>query len=310
MNIKRILVDMDPMSEQQPALTRAITLAKKFDASIELFLVVYNSSLMVEWFFDNEQLEKVKLAYIKTKQRWLDTFVSKVAEAKIPVSVDVRWHKPIYEGINKKVKESNADLVIKSTHRHPTINKIFFNPNDWQLLKSCPVPLLLAKQNCSDEYSHIMAAVDPTQSHGKPEGLDKVILDTTIDLSEALSATAHVTHCYEPIGTTMWRGVEANSPGLGLSFDEYGDYFEQLKIFQNEQFTNILSSYNFDEENKHLESGDAVSLLPELVDKNNIDLLIMGTTYRTGLLGSTAEKILDNIHCDILAVKPEDFETL
>ena len=68
MDIKRILVDMDPMSEEQPALTRAITLAKQFDASIELFLVVYNSSLMVEWFFDNEQLEKVKLAYLKTKQ--------------------------------------------------------------------------------------------------------------------------------------------------------------------------------------------------------------------------------------------------
>ena len=310
MDIKHILVDMDPVNEQQPALTRAITLAKKFDASIELFLVVYNSSLMVEWFFDSEQLEKVKLAYLKTKQRWLDTYVSQVADAKIPVSVDVRWHKPIYEGINKKVKESKADLVIKSTHRHPAINKIFFTPNDWQLLKSCPVPLILTKRDCSDEYSNIMAAVDPTQSHGKPEGLDKVILDTTIDLSKTLSATAHVTHCYEPISSKMWQGVGANSPGLGLSFDEYEDYFDQLQTFQNEQFTNILSNYNFDEEDKHLESGDAVNLLPELVDKNNIDLLIMGTTYRTGLLGSTAEKILDNIHCDIMAVKPKDFETL
>lgn len=309
MDIKHILVDMDPMNDQQPALTRAIILAKKFNASIELFLVVYNSSLMVEWFFDNEQLEKVKLTYIKTQQRWLDTYVSEVADAKIPVSVDVRWHKPIYEGINKKVKESNADLVIKSTHRHPAINKIFFTPNDWQLLKTCPVPLLLAKQDCFDEYSHIMAAVDPTQSHGKAEGLDKVILDTTIDLSKVLPATPHVTHCYEPISSTMWQGVGANTPSLGLSFDEYADYFEQLKSFQNEQFTKIVSSYNFDEENKHLESGDAVNLLPELVDKNNIDLLIMGTTYRTGLMGSTVEKILDNIHCDILAVKPEDFDT-
>ena len=34
MGIKHILVDMDPMNEQQPALLKAISIAKRFNASI------------------------------------------------------------------------------------------------------------------------------------------------------------------------------------------------------------------------------------------------------------------------------------
>ena len=310
MNIKHILVDMDPTNDQQPALTRAISIAKRFNATIELFLVVYNSSLMVQWFYDEEQLEKVKQEYLKSKQRWLDTFVSQVVDAKVPVTADVQWHKPIYEGIIQKVKQSNIDLVIKSTHRHPAINKIFFSPNDWQLLKTCPVPLLLAKQDSSKDFANVMAAIDPCQSHGKPEGLDKIILDTTTELSQVISATPHAAHCYEPIELNLWQGVGMNYPGYGVALIEHGDYLEESRKHQNDRFDSILSNYTIADSNKHLVKGEPDKLLPEIVEDYDIDLLIMGTTYRTGLLGSTAEKILDSVHCDILAVKPEGFEHL
>ena len=313
MNINHILVDMDPTSDQQPALDKAITLAKRFNASIELFLVVYNSGIKNQWFLDSEQLEKIKQSYIKSQQRWLDTYVNEVVNAQLSVSADVRWHKPIYEAIIDKVKESNADLVIKSTHQHPTLSKVFFNPNDWQLLKACPVPLLLAKQRTNDNYDHIMAAIDPTQSHGKPEGLNKIIMDTTKAWSESLSASAHVAHCYESLELQMWQniGIDSSAYGIGsgLTAEEYQNYKEQLDSRQTERFEKMIEASGFSEENKHLESGTAVEMLPELVNRNNIDLLVMGTTYRTGLLGSTVEKILDNVNCDILAVKPDGFET-
>ncbi len=310
MNIKHILVDMDPTSDKQPALSRAIDLAKKFNASIELFLVVYNNSLMLQWFLEEEQLERMKQSYLQSKQRWLDTFVSEVVDARIPVSIDVRWHKPIYEGIIQKVKDSNADLVIKSTHRHPKINKLFFSPNDWQLLKTCPVPLLLAKQDIPDGYNHVMAAIDPTQTFGKAEGLDKVILDTTTDLADILSATGHVCHCHEPVERQLWPSVGANDPGLGLSFNDIDNLTNDLQNNLKKSFDDITENYPFDEENKHLVSGDAIDELPNIVDANKINLLVMGTTYHTGLLGSTVEKILDNVHCDIWAVKTEDFELI
>lgn len=312
MKINHILVDMDPTNDVQPALSRAITLAKSFNASIELLLVVYNSSLMTQWFWNEKKLEDVKQHYLASQKRWLDTYVSEVVNANIPVSIDIKWYKPLYRCIINKAKQCNADLVIKSTHRHPAINKHLFTPNDWQLLKACPTPLLLTKAKTAPIYSHVLAAIDPTHSHGKPEGLDKVILDTTVELSETIGATPAVAHFYKPIEPELWQGIGDHSIylGYGYSFVDHGDYLKQLREHHQKQFDTILEPYNFSDENKHLQPGAADQLLPEIVEDNDIDLLVLGTTYRTGLLGSTAEKILDKVSCDVMAVKPEGFELL
>jgi universal stress protein E len=305
---------MDPTTKHQPALSRAIVLAKQFNASIELLLIVYNSGLMGQWFIDDERLEKIKTGIINSHKRWLEVYVKEVTDAQIAVSVDVRWHTPIYEGIINKIKDSNADLLIKSTHQHPKVNKVFFTPNDWQLLKACPIPLLLAKAETENQYTGIMAAIDPTHSHGKTEGLDKVILDTTTSLANTLSASAHVAHCYEAVALPIWPGI-GSSPldmgtGLGLSPVEYEDYVKELNNQHTEQFEKMISEYDFATESKHLQEGTASDVLPKIVDDNDISLLVIGTTYRRGLLGTTAEKILDNVNCDIFSVKPEDFIVL
>ena len=47
------------------------------------------------------------------------------------------------------------------------------------------------------------------------------------------------------------------------------------------------------------------------VRKHQIDLLVMGTVCRTGLsgffIGNTAEKVLGNVDCSVLTLKPEGF---
>ena len=308
MNIKHILVEMDPDTEHQPALEKAIALAKTFNATIELFLVVYNKSLVIEWLWNDEQQEEAMSAYIQSKKRWLNSYVDQVVKSEISVSTDVSWHKPLHQGILKKIASSNADLLIKSVAHPRTLEKILFTNDDWQLLKTCPVPLLLVKQTSQSDYQHIMAAVDPTQSHDKSEGLDKVILGTTMELSDVFSATPSVAHCYEPIDIQLWQGVGFYAPNLGLTFENYNDYIDQMTSTQNKQFEEMIEKYDFNEDNVYLESGSPVYLLPELVENHKIDLMVVGTTYRTGLLGSTVEKILNNVNCDILAVKDADFK--
>ena len=305
MNINHILVDMDPTQSQQPALKKAITLAKYFDASIELFLVDYHSGLVANWFYKESILEELKINFLASKRRWLDTYINEVLDIGLTVSTDVRWHKPIYEAIIQKAVECRADLVIKSTHNHPTINKIFFTPNDWQLLKQCPVPLLLVKQNTSLKYQNIMAAIDPSQSHDKTQRLDKVILDTTQKMSSKLSATAHAAHCYEPVSIWLWNGAGADEYNLNVSLPDHESYFEQLHQHHIEAFNQIIKNHQFNEQNQYLEAGEVSQQLMKIVDEHDIDLIVMGTTYRSGLLGNTVEKVLDDINCDILAVKCE-----
>lgn len=308
-SITNILVCLDPVRDKQPALNKAIYLAKAYGSNIELFLVVYNRGLVSNLFFNSDELDAAQKGFINTQKRWVESYLASVVEAGIKCSIDVVWHKPLYEAIIQKVNSSQADLVIKSTHHHPTINKIFFTPNDWQLLKSCPVPLILAKEETSSEYKNILTAIDPAHTHDKSEDLDPIIVSSGLSIAETVSAECHVAHCHEPISYQLWSdigmgmGVGMGPADFTMGEENYNEYLTQIKQSQQKRFEQAIESFNFKSENKHLEEGYPETLLPEMVDDLSIDLLVLGASYHSGLVGSTSEKILDQVHCDILSVQ-------
>ena len=59
--------------------------------------------------------------------------------------------------------------------------------------------------------------------------------------------------------------------------------------------------------------GAARKVVPTLARQIETDLIIMGTVARTGIpgfiMGNTAEEILNQIDCSVLAVKPPGFAT-
>ena len=63
----------------------------------------------------------------------------------------------------------------------------------------------------------------------------------------------------------------------------------------------------------HMVAGTPGAVLPRLADDLDVDLIVMGTVGRTGLMGlvigNTAETILRSVRCSVLAVKPEGFIT-
>jgi universal stress protein E len=73
----------------------------------------------------------------------------------------------------------------------------------------------------------------------------------------------------------------------------------------------IVGSHPVDPSRVHLEQGAANEVLPRLADSLGAALLVMGAVSRGRLqevfLGSTAERVLDRIGCDVLVIKPADF---
>jgi len=61
----------------------------------------------------------------------------------------------------------------------------------------------------------------------------------------------------------------------------------------------------------HLLKGFAEDVLPALAKRKGIELIVMGTVCRTGIagfiVGNTAENILQQVDCSVLAVKPDGF---
>ena len=63
----------------------------------------------------------------------------------------------------------------------------------------------------------------------------------------------------------------------------------------------------------HLIKGEAGRVIPEVAAKNEADLIVMGTLSRSGVagffIGNSAEKIIHNVDCSVLTVKPDGFVT-
>lgn len=310
--MKHILVVMDPLCAQQPALVRAISIAKQTSATIELFLVAYNRQLVNHWIFDAEQLALWQKEYVASQLRWLETYISDVVKQGIMVKIDIKWHKNIVTAVLDKATQVGADIVIKSTHQHPTLNKLFFTPTDWRLLKFCQVPLLLAKSsndvnnnsaNQATSYKVIMAAVDPTKANDKPANLDHAIIDASVGLAALFDASIHVSHCYQPVGIELWQGMSSVGLDQSLPMMDFNEYQQSIKDHHQKLFDELMNGYDFEDSSLHLISGEIEFELAELTKEIQVDLLVMGMRDNMGFIGNTVEKILDNVQCDILSVK-------
>jgi nucleotide-binding universal stress UspA family protein len=57
--------------------------------------------------------------------------------------------------------------------------------------------------------------------------------------------------------------------------------------------------------------GAPEDVIPAFAAEQALDLLVMGTVARTGVagffIGNTAERVLRNLPCSVLAVKPDGF---
>lgn len=294
---------MDSTSDHQAALAQAINIAEKTSASIELFLVAYNSQFVSHWNFNKSQLEALQKEYIASKTRWLETYLPEIKALNIVVNIDVVWHCDVSCAVLAKITSTDVSMVIKSTKQDSTINKIFFTPSDWQLLEHCQVPLLLTKNISNYSYQNIMAAVNPEKTHDKADRLDTEIVQAGLAMAELFDGQTHVSHCYQPIGLELWQGMSSVGMDHSLINGDFNDYSDAIKLHHKVIFDDLLSDYAFDEILTHLVAGSAEYELPELVKSCKIDLLVMGMSNNGKFIGNTIEKILDNVECDILSIK-------
>jgi universal stress protein E len=313
--IKRILVVIDPTKDQQIALTRALQLAGSQPLEIMLYCCVYYPVLSGNHFLSEEQSEQSKKSIIHTNQLKLDNLVAAHNSAEnVLFHTQVEWRDPIYTAIILASKAFEAELLIKSSHKHSAITRTFFNSTDIQLLKASAVPVLFVKTLSYGKDAKIMAALDPFDELSQKGQIDNNILELAYRLSNQARQPLHACHCFDPSywevllesvrHANIWTDVfPANSNDTNLKV------LDNLRLQHNQKFAQECAEFVPDSANQHLVSGELVSTLAATVEKLGVGTLVAGTSYRTGFLGSSAEELLEELNCDLLVVKPKDFES-
>ncbi len=296
MTDKTILVVVDPGADEHPAVERAAWLAGKMSARIELFICDYDPSIaagQVSTVWIDKPAREHLLDILRQK---LESLAVPLRESGLEVATDVSWDHPLGESIVRKIKASSPWLVVKDTHHHNVLKRTILSNTDWQLIRDCPAPLWLVKPEGHADAPKIYAAVDPTHDHDKPAELDHAIVSFAQEIAGAVGGELNILHSY-----TMPSAIALSE---GVSVTELADAVEEQ---HREAFTKFLKSYDLPDGRTHFVQGPAHEVLESVSETGDVDLIVMGAVSRSGLdrifLGSTAERTLDRLACDLLIVK-------
>lgn len=307
MSEKKILSVVDPTAAEQPALARAAWLAKVLGASLELFICDYDQYLAGGRLFESKSLEKARESLLRNHTRRLKKLAEPYIQQGLDVTVDARWGKPLDHGIVRKVIDAQPILVVKDTHYHDVLKRTVLSNTDWSLIRSCPAPLLLVKEHDLSPTPTILAAVDPMHEHDKPAELDRSILAFAKELASAVSGQLHVLHSYD---TAPILAAAADSPGTAISIPA-AELTAGMEREHREALDRLLAAYPVDADHVHLIEGPPHQVLIDTARDQQADVVVMGAVSRSGLkrifVGSTAERTLDRLPCDLIVVKPPGF---
>lgn len=309
---KNILLVAKPQSEKSYELEAALSVAEQNQAAITMLMVLPELSTfhLIKKERSKAEIEKDYLEHHLNKlMAWVGRYQQR-AEIRCKVVIGTEFLEVI-----RAVLRNNHDLVIKTTEPVSWLKRVF-GSTDMHLLRKCPCPLWLLKPEVAPTYAKVVATVDfnPDDPNTVEHELNQQILELASAIAIQNSATFYVLHAWqtESAGAVlMWSdnpqsAEEEYNQSLYLSHQAG---MNRLKLLMAQWIG--PQAYEYCTPRFELLRGEASHILAQRVEELQPGLVVMGTVARTGiaglLIGNTAEAMLEQLNCSVLAVKPAGF---
>lgn len=308
-----ILGVIDHDADVSHLLTRAIGLAASNQAALTLIDVLEPVAAP----HGDAVAKQRQEAQVSQRRQQLDDAVAQQSN-RLPVQVEIRIGKSFIEVI-RLVKERRCDLVLKAPE-DPAWFSGLFGSEDLHLLRKCPVPVWMVKASSENGFKRVLAAVDvspfyPDDELATRHALNRQVLELAGSVAMAEFAELHVVCAWQAVGETA-----AQSVFVGQDHGDLADEVESERLRHASAMRELVGEAREglgDEAWRQLDprteliKGSASREIPRHAARLAADLIVMGTVARTGLpglfIGNTAENILYQVDCSVLAVKPAGF---
>jgi len=316
---KNILCVVNTDRNDTSALEHAAKLAANNQAYLTVIEVIDeispNTKLFGRTLSPVDVQKKIVAEHGKKLEELVSSWNSKI-KIKSKVLTGISFLEIIHE-----VLRNGHDLVFKTAESRGLLDRIF-DSDDMHLLRKCPCPVWLVKPNSPKSYQTILAPVDvddfyPPEELTTRHLLNVQVLEMAGSLAILESADLHVVHVWDAIGENLLNVVFHDTPE-----DRVAAYTKSVKQQYEDNMGKLmreLASYigqdalNYIRPQRYLLKGHPRKEIPLFAKKIKADLVIMGTVARTGIpgmfMGNTAENILNQLDCSVLAVKPQGFVT-
>jgi len=289
-------------------LRKAAALARAAGASLELFHSIGAPDPGAGWpettTAATVDRQRAQIA-ARARQR-LERFAGEEALRGLKVTCTASWDYPPHEAIVRRALATRADLVVALTRHHMPGARLLLRNTDWELIRHCPVPLLLVKTGRPYRKPTIIAAVDPF--HAGARDLDARLLTNGATFARLLRGSLHVFHAYMPLVNVATMSFGA-APLVTLPPELEQAHEQQIES----AIVKLAGTARVTRNRCHIRMGDVAGELRAAVRAAGADLVVMGAVSRSALarlfIGNTAERVLDGLDCDVLVVKPRGFKS-
>lgn len=272
MNIQgsRILAVIDPTRVDQWALQKSITIARNRDKpKVYAFLCAHSAAKC-------DEPERLRSVVLRRHQLWLDEVLAGYADEGVAIEPVVEWHADWRDGICVAAEKARVDVVVKRASGNPNA----LTSSDRRLIRGLEgSALFLVKHDPKLRVKNILIAVDFNAADGAHKALNKSIM-------------------------ALGRSIRNNDDSIQL---HSVSAHEKAEGFRHPP--DVAKILDITRSQAHVCRGSAAEVIPEMANKIDADLVIVGNVGRRGLsgvtIGNTAEKILSDIKADVLVLVQE-----
>ncbi len=310
-HIRHILVAIDDVQRAHRAqLRKAAVLAHAAGASVELFHAITAPDPASGYPQTVTAATMVReRAAIATRERSrLERLARNAAFGKVAVTCSVAWDYPPHEAVIRRALKTGTDLVIAATHSHGRGARLLLRNTDWELIRHCPLPVLLVKSPRAYHKPVVLAAVDPFHAHARPADLDARLLRSGKALARLLHGRLQLLHAYMPLVSVQPMPVTA-APLVLLPPGAEAAHGREIA----RAIAKLAARAGVPRSACHVCMGEVTTELGAMARRLHVGLVVMGAVSRSALLrlivGNTAERVLDKLGCDVLVIKPRGFRS-
>jgi len=282
--LQNILVPVDFSESSTRAVEAAIMLAKVFDSRISLLHVTPDNNVSGE-------LQAILMDSINNRFKELQ---SRIEKENITVESATSEKGIPFERIIQRARTSNPNVIVAGSGNKKEGDVFRLGTTVEKLMRKNQVPLWVVKNEEVRPISRILCPVDFSDASRRA-------LTNAITLAKHLNAELTILNVFTPFMISSPR----------LKVDQEAEN-KRLRKMQEKQYHDFLVQFDLGSvrNRKLFVDGEPHLKILYTIRDEGIDLLLMGTTGKTGLsrilMGSVTEKVTRELPCSFITTKARD----
>jgi len=276
--LQKILVPVDFGQASLKAFDTAVMLSGYFLSEITLLHVIPADKV-------SDETEKLIMKNIRSEMNKL--LNDSVFENVKSVELLVEKGNPI-EQITEVAENKEMNLIIMGEGNHSENEHFKLGSTTERMMQKNEIPLMVVKNEPVKPLKKIICPVDFSES-------SKRALANAIFLSNRLGAQLTIMNVFTPVEVfSYWINVDNKKENQLLLQQQKAEFDEFMKDFHINKDFHVVK----------IAQGEPEEEILKEIKNQGIDLLMMGTTGKTGLskilLGSVTEKVTREVPCNFI----------